>query len=88
MERKKIIKITKLYFIEEQDQNKFEENYEDIYNTIRKDKNYESGTLELIWDLSIDGNCESYARHRILYLAYKLQLLGIRTEIKDIYYED
>lgn len=84
----KIIKTTKMYFMEEYDQKRFEENYEDIYKSVREDKKYESGTLELIWELKIDGKCESYARQRIFYLGYTLQKLGIRMMMRDIYYED
>ena len=86
--RKKFIESTELFLLEDDDRKTFKHNYESIAKTIQKDKDYINGIMELLWELETKGKCKSYARHRIYFLAYKLDILGIRAVIKENFYTE
>ena len=44
--------------------------------------------MELLWELEREGKCKSYARNRIYFLAYKLDILGIRAIVKENFYTE
>ena len=86
--RTKFIESTELFFLEDDDQKTFKHNYESIAETIQKDRDYINGTMELLWELEREGKCKSYARNRIYFLAYKLDILGIRAIVKENFYTE